>query len=103
MKVVISNLKLSIFRSKISSHIIERFYMSTIDNKYIRSTPILQSIFKALANSISILSYFSCLGIENLDANNKNNKSEVKTEIELKDEINLDKLICQTKRVSSQY
>ncbi len=40
--------------------------------------------------------------MENLDANNESNKSEAEIGIELEDEMNRDKLIRQTKKVSSQ-
>lgn len=41
MSAIISNPKLSIFSSKISPDIIERFSMLTIDNKYAKNAPIL--------------------------------------------------------------
>ena len=59
MSAVISNLKLSISSSKISLDIMEGFSMSTIDNKYTRSTPNLQPILRASAGSISIPSHSS--------------------------------------------
>ena len=103
MSVVISNQKLSMSSSKISPNAIEGFSMSTIDNKHARSTHILQSILRALSGSINVLSHFFCWEVENLDVNNESNESKAETKIELEDEINRDKLICQTKRTSSQY
>lgn len=66
----------------------KRFFISTINNKHARSMLILQFIIKALADSINISSHFSCWGMKNLDINNKNNKSEVETRIELQNKIN---------------
>lgn len=40
--------------------------------------------------------------MENPDVNNESDESEVETRIELEDEINQDKLICQTKKANSQ-
>ena len=40
--------------------------------------------------------------MKNPDANNKSDESKVETRIKLKDEINQDELICQTKKASSQ-
>ena len=102
ISAVISNLKLSISSSKISPDAMEGFFMLTINNKYARSAPILQSLLRALTGSIGIPSHFFHLEVENLDANNKSNESEAKTRIELKDEMNRNKLICQTKRANSQ-
>lgn len=41
ISIVISNTKLNMSSFKISQDVIERFFMSTIDNKYAGSTPIL--------------------------------------------------------------
>ncbi len=101
MSAVVSNPKLSIFSSKISLDIMEGFFISTIDNKYIKSALILQSILRASADSIDIPSHSCCWGVENPDANNKSNESEVETRIQLKDEMNQNKLIHQTERASS--
>lgn len=43
-----------------------------------------------------------CWKMENLDLNNKSNKSEAEITIKLKDKINWDKVICQIERASSQ-
>lgn len=40
--------------------------------------------------------------MENQNANNESNESKAEIGIELEDKINWDKLICQTKRASSQ-
>lgn len=63
---------------------------------------ILQFLLKVSVNSISIFSSFFCLGIENLDSNNKSNKYKVEAEIKLEDKINKDILICQTNKANSQ-
>ncbi len=62
--------------------------MSTIDNTYARSVSILRFILRALTSSMGFSSYFSCWGIENLDANNKSNESKAETRIELEDKMN---------------
>ena len=88
MSAVIINLKLSMSSSKISLDAMEGFSMLTINNKYTRSAPILQFIFKTSANSIGILSHSSCWGIENPNANNESNKSKVEIRIKLEDKMN---------------
>ena len=60
MSAVISNPKLSMSSSKISPNAIEGFSILTIDNKYAKSAPILQSIVRASATSIDISSHSSC-------------------------------------------
>ncbi len=60
MSAVISNLKLSISSFKISLDVIEGFSILTIDNKYVKSAPILQSILRASTSSIGVPSHSSC-------------------------------------------
>lgn len=88
MSAVVSNPKLSMFNFKISPDTIERFFMSTINNKHARSAPILQSILRTSANSISVPSHSCCQRVENPDVNNENNESEVETRIKFEDKIN---------------
>lgn len=104
ISVVVSNLKLSVSSSKISPNVIEGFSILTIDNKHIKSAPILQSLLRALAHSIDILSHSFCWGIENLDGNIESDKNEVEeARIELEDEMNQDVLIHQTNKASNQH
>ena len=59
MNTVVSNPKLSMSSSKISSDIMEGFFILTIDNEYARNTSILQYILRVLAGSIGVSSYSS--------------------------------------------
>ena len=59
ISVGVSNQKLSISSSKITLITIKQFSILTINNKHIKSMPILQSIFRASANKISIPNHFS--------------------------------------------
>ena len=101
MSAIISNLKLNMSSSKISSDAIKGFSMLTINNKHAKNAPILQFTLRASAGIIGIPSHSSCWGIENPDANNESNENQAETRIELEDEINQDKLICQTKRANN--
>lgn len=103
MSIVVSNPKLSMSHSKISLNAIEGFSISTINNKHVRSAPILRFILSASVDNIGVLSHSCHWGIENPDANNESNESEIEMRIELKDEINRDKLIRQTKTANSQH
>lgn len=101
INVIISNLKLIIFISKIGSDIIKFFSILTIINKYARSVSILQFSFSVSANNIDITTYFSYLEIENLDENNKSNKNEIKIKIQLNNKINQDEFIYKINRASN--
>ena len=57
ISTVISNPKLSMSSSKISLDAMEEFSMSTIDNKYAKSIPILWFILRALAGSLDVPSH----------------------------------------------
>ena len=65
----------------------KEFFILTINNKYARNISILQSFFRALANSIGISYHFFYLEVKNLNSNCKNNKSEAEIEIKLKDKM----------------
>lgn len=58
INVVVNNLKLSIFNSRISLSIIERFSILIIDNKYAKSIFILQSSLTVSVGNIDIFSHF---------------------------------------------
>ena len=88
MSTIISNPKLSTSSSKISPDARKRFSMSTINNKHVRSAPILRSILKISASNIGILSYSSCWRVKNPDANNESNKNIAEIGIKLEDEMN---------------
>lgn len=88
MSAVVSNLKVSMFSSKISPDVVEKSSILIINNKYIKSVPILQFLLRVLANNIGISSLFSCWKMKNPDANNKNDKNKAEIAIELEDEIN---------------
>lgn len=60
INVVVNNLKLSMSISKINLDTIKRFSISTINNEYTKSISILQSLLRALADSIVVLYYSSC-------------------------------------------
>lgn len=60
ISVIVNNLKLSIASFMISSDAIKRFSILTINNKYARNMPILQSLLRASTGSINVSSHFFC-------------------------------------------
>lgn len=73
INIIINHLKLSMSSSMISPAIMKKYFILIINNKYVRSMPILRSLYKILANNIGILNQFFYQEIKNLNANNKNN------------------------------
>lgn len=88
MSAVVSNLKVNMFSSKISPDVVEKSSILIINNKFIKSVPILQFLLRVLTNSISISSLFSYYKMKNPDANNKSGKNKAEIIIKLEDEIN---------------
>lgn len=75
----------------------------TINKEYIKNTLILCFLLKALVGSINISTNFFYQKEKSTDHNNKEDKIEAKKGIDLQDEINRDKLICKSNKVSSQH
>lgn len=90
---IISNTKFSIGSLKISLDAIKGFFILTINNKYSKTTLILQFLLRVWTSNIGVSSYFFCCKVENLNSNNINNKSKIKKEIKLHNKINWDILI----------
>lgn len=85
IKVVISNLKFSITGLNISLNVIKKFSILTIDNKNIKTIPILSFLLIILADNIDVSSYSFFKEAENANSNNIINKNKVEEEIKLKD------------------
>lgn len=103
MFAIAINLKLIMASFKICVNARKEFFMMTIHNEYVKIAPILRFLLRALASNISVLSYFSCWEGENLDGNNRSNKSKVEEKIKLDDKIYQSKIICQSNRVKNQF
>lgn len=58
ISAVVNNLKLSISSLKICLDAMEEFYLSTIDNEYVRNASIFQFLLKISTSSIGVISYF---------------------------------------------
>lgn len=59
INAIVNNPKVNIYSFKISSDVIEEFFILIIDNQYIKNAPILRSLLGALVGSKSVFSYFS--------------------------------------------
>lgn len=86
---------------RLSLDAMERFFISIINNKHVRSTSILQSLLRASAGSIDVPTHSSNWEVKNPHDSNESDVSRADTGIKIQDEINKNKSISQTKKPNS--